>query len=109
MKRIAAALLVIGTWGLGSSPAAASPLTNNVGSFTGQSSGATARIHSTGTLADGLDVYIGSVLITGDLGTFESYCVDLQHYDIPGSNQATLVSMANWDNKANTPTYLGLG
>jgi hypothetical protein len=80
----------------------------NIGSF----SGGTATLNAPGTLANGLTVVLGAVLITGDLGTFESYCVDLQHYDLMGINQTTVDSMANWNNTATppySPTDLGGG
>lgn len=82
----------------------ASAATINVGSF----SGGTAVLHAPGTLADGLNVVLGSVLITGDLGTFESYCVDLQHYDLSGPNQTVVNTMDNWNNTA-VPAQPGSG
>src|SRR3954462_9391667 len=98
MKRTAkAVLLTLGILTTVSGAAQAAPLTINIGSF----SGGTGVLHAPGTLANGLNVYLGAVLITGDLGTFESYCVDLMHYDIPGANSATLDSMSNWNNVAN--------
>jgi hypothetical protein len=77
-----------------SSTANAGPISINVGNFTG----GTAVLHAAGTLADGLNVVTGAVLLTGDLGTFESYCVDLQHYDTPGVNGANLDTMDHWNN-----------
>jgi len=95
MKRAATTVLMaLGVLAGVSSAAQAAPLTINIGNF----SGGTGVLHAPGTLANGLNVYLGAVLITGDLGTFESYCVDLQHYDIPGANSATLDYMNNWDN-----------
>jgi hypothetical protein len=71
---------------------AASPVQINVGvPFAG-----TATIHATGTLADHLTVYLGSSLITGGLGTFEGYCVDLQHYAGASPEWAEADSMLNW-------------
>ena len=87
-----------------STAAQAAPLTINIGSF----SGGTGVLHAPGTLADGLNVYLGAVLITGDLGTFESYCVDLMHYDVPGANSVTLDSMSNWNNQG-TIAHASLG
>jgi hypothetical protein len=84
--------------------ATAAPITINIGGF----SGGTAVLHAPGTLADGLNVLLGAVHITGDLGTFDSYCIDLQHYAVLGSNQAYLDSMANWNNTA-SPVHAGLG
>lgn len=57
-----------------------------------------ATIHATGTTANNLTVMVGSVLFTGDLGTFEAYCVDINHY-ITGNATYTvnpLDSMSNW-------------
>lgn len=88
-------LMVFGVLTGVSTATQAAPLTINVGNF----SGGTGVLHAPGTLADGLNVYLGAVLITGDLGTFESYCVDLMHYDIAGANAVTLDSMSNWDNQ----------
>lgn len=111
MKRsVRAVLMSLGVLAGVSTAAQAGPLTINIGNF----SGGTGVIHAPGTLANGsgngLNVYLGAVLITGDLGTFESYCVDLQHYDIPGANSATLDSMANWDNSASpSPVSSTLG
>jgi hypothetical protein len=104
MKRAALILLATAAFATPPHEASAAPVTINVGSF----SGGTAVLHAPGTLADGLNVLLGSVLITGDLGTFQSYCVDLQHYEIFGGNQATLDSMANWNNTA-SPALPGLG
>jgi hypothetical protein len=102
MKRVAIGLLAFGLlFTLSVVESEASPLYSiNIGSF----SGGTATLHAPGTLANGLTVYLGAVLITGDLGTFESYCVDLQHFDLQGANQTTVDSMANWNNTA-TPPY----
>lgn len=104
MKRVATVLVGIGMLTTISVAAEAGPISINIGNF----SGGTAVLHAPGTLANGLNVVLGSVLITGDLGTFESYCVDLQHYDIPGLNHATIGSMADWNNTA-TPAHAGLG
>jgi hypothetical protein len=105
MKRTATTVVMaLGVLAGVSTAAQAAPLTINIGNF----SGGTGVLHAPGTLANGLNVYLGAVLITGDLGTFESYCVDLQHYDIPGANSATLDSMSNWDNAA-TPEHANLG
>lgn len=94
MKRIWTSLLAAALLTTLSGTASAGPISVNVGSFTG----GTAVLHAPGTLANNLNVYLGAVLLTGDLGTFESYCVDLQHYDTPGVNGASLDSMANWNN-----------
>jgi hypothetical protein len=94
MKRIWTSLLAAGLLTTLSGTASAGPISVNVGNFTG----GTATLHAAGTLADGLTVITGAVLITGDLGTFESYCVDLQHYDTAGLNGATLDSMDHWNN-----------
>ena len=104
MNRLVAFALVAAACGICSQSAAASPITINVGNF----SGGTGVLHAPGTLADGLNVYLGSVAITGDLGAFESYCVDLQHFDQPGPNQTVVDSMANWANTA-TPAHPSLG
>jgi hypothetical protein len=107
MKRAAGMVLMAVGVLTGASTAQAAPLTINIGNFTG----GTAVIHAPGTLANNLNVYLGAVLITGDLGTFESYCVDLMHYDIPGNNSATLGSMSDWNNQGNTSqgAITGLG
>jgi hypothetical protein len=88
----------------GAQSAAAAPVTINVANF----SGGTAVLHAPGTLANNLPVMLGSVLITGDLGTFESYCVDLQHFDVFGPNQTYVNTMDNWNNTA-IPAHAGLG
>jgi len=85
MKRIASAILSIGFALTAARSAGAAPITINIGAF----SGGTAVLHAP-----------GSVLVTGDLGTFESYCVDLQHYDLPGANQTIVNTMSNWNNTA---------
>lgn len=97
MKRITTTVLAVAfllTLSVGA--ARAGPIyTINIGSF----SGGTAVIHAPGTLAGttGLNVELGSVKITGDLGTFESYCVDLKHYVNPPTNVTTAVStMDQW-------------
>jgi hypothetical protein len=105
MKRIARAILSIGFALTAAGTAGASPVTINIGSF----SGGTAVLHAPGTLADGLNVLLGSVLITGDLGTFESYCVDLQHYDLPGANQTVVNTMNNWNNTATSIAHASSG
>ena len=87
-----------------SANAHAGPITINVGSFTG----GTGVLHAPGTLGDGLNVVLGAVLITGDLGSFEGYCVDLQHYERVGANVVALDSMSNWNNTA-VPVHAGLG
>jgi hypothetical protein len=99
MTRIVTTVLMAALWCAVPRTAAAGPLNIDIGSF----SGGTAVLHAPGTLADGVNVYLGAVRITGDLGTFESYCVDLQHYAVPGANQTTLDSMANWNNGAGVP------
>lgn len=104
MNRFVAFALVAAACGICPRPAAASTITINVGNF----SGGTAVLHAPGTLANGLNVYLGSVALTGDLGSFESYCVDLQHFDLAGPNQTEVDSMANWDNPA-TPAHASLG
>lgn len=104
MTKIGAGLCVLGLSIIVPRSAAASPITIDIGSF----SGGTGVLHAPGTLANGLDVYLGSVLISGDLGTFQSYCVDLQHYDVPGANATTVNTMDNWNNTA-IPAHAGLG
>jgi len=99
MNRLTSTVLGIGLVLAGARSAAATPVTINVGGF----SGGTAVLHAPGTLADGLNVVLGSVRITGDLGTFDSYCVDLQHYDLPGANQTIVNTMDNWNNIATLP------
>jgi hypothetical protein len=102
MKRIATLLLSVGMLATVSATAMAGPISVNVGNFTG----GTAVLHAPNTLANGLNVVLGAVLLSGDLGTFEGYCVDLQHYDTPGANAVTVDSMSNWNNTA-TPTPSG--
>ena|GEM_PF-2617303 len=104
MRHSVVALFVAGLSLLGTASATAGPITINVGSF----SGGSAVINAPGTLANGLDVVLGSVLITGDLGTFQSYCVDLQHYDLSGPNQTVVNTMNNWNNTA-VPAHADLG
>ena len=100
MRRTARSVLMACAVLIGVSGAAqATPLTINIGNF----SGGTGVLHAPGTLANGLNVYLGSVLITGDLGTFESYCVDLMHYEIPGANSITVDYMSNWNNSGTIP------
>jgi PEP-CTERM motif-containing protein len=104
MKRAAAVVFALGMLLTVSVAAEAGPITINIG----HPSGGTGVLHAPGTLADGLNVYLGSVLITGDLGTFESYCVDLLHFDVLGANLVTLGSMSDWNNTA-TPVHSNLG
>src|SRR5437868_15375788 len=104
MKRAAAILFALGMLTTFSAAAQASPITINIGPF----SGGTGVLHAPGTLADGLNVYLGAVVISGDLGTFESYCDDLMHYDVAGANQAVVDSMSNWSNTA-SPAHASLG
>jgi PEP-CTERM motif len=104
MKRAAAVLLALGMLTTISVAAEAGPITINIGS----PSGGTGVLHAPGTLADGLNVYLGAVLVTGDLGTFESYCVDLLHFDVPGANQVTVGYMSDWSNTA-SPAHASLG
>ncbi len=105
MKNAAAVLLALGMLTTASVTAEAAPININIGNF----SGGTGVLHAPDTLADGLNVYLGAVLITGDLGTFESYCVDLQHYDVPGANTATVDSMSAWNNSATPTAHENLG
>ena len=37
-------------------------------------------IHAEGAVANGLQVMVGSVRFSGDLGVFDAYCVDINHY-----------------------------
>ena len=104
MIRIVTLVLMAALWCTIPRTASAAPITINIGSF----SGGTAVLHAPGTLADGFNVYLGAVRITGDLGSFDSYCVDLQHYAVLGSNQANVDSMANWNNSA-VPARASLG
>ncbi|HEY3884738.1 MAG TPA: PEP-CTERM sorting domain-containing protein [Vicinamibacterales bacterium] len=104
MKSLVVTVFAVGLSVTLARSAAASPITIDIGSF----SGGTAVIHAPGTLANGLDVELGSVLITGDLGTFASYCVDLQHYDVQGANVTTVNTMDNWSNTA-VPAHQDLG
>jgi hypothetical protein len=104
MKRVVVLLCAMGALIAWTPAAEAAPVTINIGSF----SGGTAVLHAPGTLADGLNVLLGSVRITGDLGTFDGYCVDLQHYDLPGANQATVDTMDHWSNTA-VPAHASSG
>jgi hypothetical protein len=100
MRRIATTILLAGLWCTVPHTASAGPVTINIGNF----SGGTAVLHAPGTIANNLNVHLGAVRITGDLGTFESYCVDLQHYAILGTNQQAVVdSMSNWNNSTAAP------
>jgi hypothetical protein len=72
---------------------AASPVLITVG----VPSAGTGKLYAPGTLvASGLTVYLGSSLITGGLGTFEGYCVDLRHYSGGSPEWAESDSMLNW-------------
>jgi hypothetical protein len=71
-------------------------------------SGGTATLNAPGTLANGLAVELGSVLISGPIGTFEGYCVDLQHYITPGTYQTEIDTMSAWNNTA-SPPHASLG
>ena len=42
-----------------------------------------AILHAPGALANGLQVMVGSVRFSGDLGVFDGYCVDINHYLTP--------------------------
>jgi len=66
MKRISAFLLAAGLLTTLSSTANAGPISINVGNFTG----GTAVLHAPNTLANGLNVVLGAVILSGDLGTF---------------------------------------
>jgi PEP-CTERM motif len=96
MKQAAAVLFALGMLTTVAPSAAAAPIIYIDSSYFA----GTGVLHAPGTLADGLNVYLGAVKITGDLGTFWSYCVDLQHYDLAGANEVTVASMSDWDNKA---------
>ena len=104
MKRGLAVACAVGMMALCSGAAQAAPITINIGGF----SGGTGVLHAPGTLANGLNVRLGAVTITGDLGTFESYCVDLQHYEIAGANEVVVGLMSDWNNFA-SPALPSLG
>jgi hypothetical protein len=104
MRNAAAALFAFGILISIPAPAQAAPITISIGS----PSGGTGVLHAPGTLGNGLNVYLGAVPITGDLGAFESYCVDLQHYEVAGRNQVTLGRMSDWSNAA-SPVHPSLG
>jgi hypothetical protein len=104
MRDAAAALFAFGILISIPAPGQAAPITINIGS----PSGGTGVLHAPGTLGNGANVYLGAVPITGDLGAFESYCVDLQHYDVVGANQVTLGRMSDWSNAA-SPVHPSLG
>ncbi len=55
-------------------------------------------IHAPGMLGNGLQVMVGSVRFSGDLGTFDGYCVDINHYFTPNGWYMVdpVDSMANW-------------
>jgi hypothetical protein len=53
-------------------------------------------------------VELGSVVISGPIGTFEAYCVDLQHYITPGTYQTEIDTMSAWNNTA-SPSHASLG
>jgi hypothetical protein len=104
MRNAAAAFFAFGLSITAAAPTQAAPITINIGS----PSGGTAALHAPGTLGNGLTVYLGAVPISGDLGIFESYCVDLQHFDVIGANQVTLGLMSDWSNAA-SPVHASLG
>jgi len=63
--------------------------------------GVGVTIYSPGTLANtGVGTTAGAFLVTGALGAFDAYCVDLNHYiNIPGSYEVNPVDkMSNWSN-----------
>lgn len=96
IKRITTTALAVAALLFGAADKArAGPLYSiNFGTF----SGGTAQLHAPGTLANNLTVELGSVLITGALGTFESYCVDLNHYMNEHSTVTTAVNtMQSWN------------
>jgi len=82
---------------LSASTAAATPVDISVSDI----ATSTGVLHAPGTIANNLLVDVGAVLITGSLGTFESYCVDLQHFITPGQYQTDVDTMANWNQFAN--------
>jgi hypothetical protein len=105
MKQAAAVLLALGMLTTVAPSASASPVIYiDTSHFVG-----TGVLHAPGTLADGLNVYLGAVQITGDLGTFWSYCVDLQHYDLAGWNEVTVANMSDWNNTATPVAHDSLG
>ena len=104
MKRGMAVVCALGMLAVWSRTADAAPITINIGGF----SGGTGVLHAPGTVANGLNVRLGAVTITGDLGTFESYCVDLQHFEIAGANEVTVGLMSDWNNFA-SPALPSLG
>ena len=67
--------------------------------YVGNVMGASATIHAPGTLADNRTVNYGAMAVSGDLGVFETYCVDLLHYISPGNwfTVDPLDSMSNWN------------
>ncbi len=74
-----------------------------------------ATIHAAGALANGVQVMVGSVPFSGDLGVFDAYCVDINHYLTPnGWYEVNPVdSMSNWGvsdpsvRTANSPSDAG--
>lgn len=60
--------------------------------------GVGVTIYAPGTLANGISTTAGAFQITGALGTFDAYCVDLNHYiNVPGTYGVDPVDqMVNW-------------
>ena len=95
MRKAILGALVVAVAVLGSATmAAAGPITINVGSV----SGTTLRIHAAGALADGWTVWAGAFPVSGPLGAFDAYCVDLNHvFSPPGQYDVDPVDrMSNW-------------
>jgi hypothetical protein len=60
--------------------------------------GVGVTIYAPGTLANGISTIAGAFQVTGALGTFDAYCVDLNHYiNVPGTYGVDPVDqMVNW-------------
>jgi hypothetical protein len=60
--------------------------------------GQAVTVYAPGTLAaGGVGTTAGAFFVSGDLGVFEAYCIDLKHYINPnGQFQTNVDSMANW-------------
>ena len=70
----------------------------------------TAQVHAAGTNADGRVIRVGSVAVTGDLGAFETYCVDLNHAHSVAGNPFTvdlIDLMSNWGEAGSGVTGTG--
>lgn len=93
MKRILTILVVVALV-----PAAAHAASFTVWTVSENPGQPYITLNAPGMLANGQLVSVGSLTFRGDLGTFDGYCVDINHYiNAPGGPySATLDFMSNW-------------